>query len=248
MPRILQITDLHLRASATEGLKGIVTLTTLRAVLEDARGRGPFDLIAVTGDIAHDEPAAYAHVVRELAGTTPVYCIPGNHDEAERLKTGLDAPHFHVGGHARLGPWLCVFLDSTVVGAVGGALAPEELERLSVTLAKHPDVPTVVFLHHPPVAVGSLWLDAIGLAEPERLFEVLDRHDQVRAIAFGHAHQAFDGERQGVLILGTPSTCVQFLPGADDFALDVRPPGYRILDLGEDGSLASTVVWLDTSA
>jgi Icc protein len=244
MPQILHITDLHLRAGAEDGLKGVVTLQTLRAVLADARLRGPFDVIAATGDIVHDEPAAYRHFVRELAGETPVYCIPGNHDEAERLAVGLGGAPFHVGGHARLGHWLAIFLDSTVPGAVGGALAPAELDRLDATLGTYPNAPTVVFLHHPPVALGSRWLDAIGLADADRLFEVLDRHEQVRAVAFGHAHQSFEGRRGRLQLLGTPATCVQFLPGADDFTLDERPPGYRVIDLRDDGTLASTVVWL----
>jgi 3',5'-cyclic-AMP phosphodiesterase len=244
MQRILHITDLHLRADAQDGLKGVVTLTTLRAVLADAATRGPFDLVAVTGDLVHDEPTAYVHLVRELAGTTPVYCIPGNHDEAQMLASGVDGSPFHVGGDARLGRWLAVFLDSTVPGAVGGALAPEELDRLAATLEAHRGAPTVVFLHHPPVALGSRWLDAIGLSDADRFFAVLDRHEQVRAVAFGHAHQAFEGRRGRLPLLGTPSTCVQFLPGADDFALDDRPPGYRIIELQDDGTLTSAVVWL----
>ena len=71
----------------------------------------------------------------------------------------------------------------------------------------------------------------------EALFEVLDAHAQVRAIVWGHVHQCFDARRRGVRLLATPSTSAQFLPQADNFAVDARPPAYRRLTLHEDGTL-----------
>ena len=47
-------------------------------------------------------------------------------------------------------------------------------------------------------------------------------------------------------LLATPSTCAQFLPHAEDFALDRRPPGYRTLELRADGSLVTEVVWVES--
>jgi Icc protein len=58
-------------------------------------------------------------------------------------------------------------------------------------------------------------------------------------------HQNYDALRKGVRLLATPSTCAQFLPNSDDFALDPRPPAYRTLELRADGSLLTEVVWLD---
>jgi len=45
-----------------------------------------------------------------------------------------------------------------------------------------------------------------------------------------------------------PSTCVQFRPRAPRIEVDERPPGYRVIDLHADGSLASEVVWLEDCA
>ena len=67
----------------------------------------------------------------------------------------------------------------------------------------------------------------------------------MRAIAWGHVHQSFDGLRHGVRLLATPSTCAQFLPNADNFAVDRRPPGYRTLELRADGTLLTEVVWVE---
>lgn len=45
----------------------------------------------------------------------------------------------------------------------------------------------------------------------------------------------------GARLLGAPSTCVQFLPGAAHCAVDTRPAGYRWLDLHDDGRIDSGV-------
>jgi 3',5'-cyclic-AMP phosphodiesterase len=95
-----------------------------------------------------------------------------------------------------------------------------------------------------PVEMRSRWLDTVGLANADALFGIVDRHPQVRGIAFGHVHQALDTVRNGVRILATPSTCSQFLPGSDDFAIDNQPPAYRKLLLHADGRIETDVVWV----
>ena len=43
----------------------------------------------------------------------------------------------------------------------------------------------------------------------------------------------------------TPATCMQFKPRDPGFEVDDRPPGYRVIDLHDDGGIASEVVWLE---
>ena len=103
----------------------------------------------------------------------------------------------------------------------------------------------MVCLHHHPVAMDSRWLDRVGLENAEEFFQTLDRHRNVRALVWGHVHQAYEGLRKGVRMLATPSTCAQFLPHAADFMIDRQPPAYRTLELRADGSLTTEVVWVD---
>jgi Icc protein len=91
----------------------------------------------------------------------------------------------------------------------------------------------------------SHWLDQVGLEDAEQFQDCLRAHAQVRGVIWGHVHQELDTTRNGIRYMATPATCAQFLPGSDDFALDTRPPGYRTLELGSDGSIHSEVVWLD---
>jgi len=60
-------------------------------------------------------------------------------------------------------------------------------------------------------------------------------------VLWGHVHQEFDQSMQGVRWLATPSTCVQFTPRSDDFAVDSTAPGYRWLRLYDDGHIQTAV-------
>jgi len=103
----------------------------------------------------------------------------------------------------------------------------------------------MVCLHHHPVPLASRWLDQVGLENAGEFLATLDRHRNLRAVIWGHVHQAFDALRNGVRLLATPSTCAQFMPRADQFTLDPRPPAYRTFELRPDGTLLTEVVWID---
>jgi len=239
--RLVQFTDSHLFGSPDRLLRGVATLANFEAVLAAAHASAaPWSAVLLTGDIVHDDPGGYAHVRRLLgASPVPVLCLPGNHDIPAAMREALGTAPFQTGGHATLGPWLLVMLDSYVPGTDAGQLAPAELARLDATLAAHPDRHALVCVHHHPVDVGSRWIDALALENAAALFAVLDRHPQVRAIAWGHVHQAYDGERRGVRLLGSPATSAQFKPRLDTFAIDDLPPGFRWLDLYADGRIAT---------
>jgi Icc protein len=91
----------------------------------------------------------------------------------------------------------------------------------------------------------SRWLDGVGLQNGAAFMALLRRFPQVRGVVFGHVHQAYDAMHDGVRLLATPSTCSQFKPGSDDFALDARPPAWRRLALHPDGDLETSLQWLD---
>ena len=92
--------------------------------------------------------------------------------------------------------------------------------------------------------MGSRWLDGVGLRNGNQLMEIVTATSNVRAVVWGHVHQASDRRRDGVRLISTPSTCSQFLPNSDAFALDSRPPGYRWIDLYADGTIETEVAWV----
>jgi 3',5'-cyclic-AMP phosphodiesterase len=243
---LIQFTDPHLYGDEAGTLRGVATYPALTRAIERARERDwPVDGVLVTGDLVHDDPAGYASFRRALGGLAkPVYCLPGNHDVPDAMRRELGGAPFVLGGTVDLGGWRIVLLDSTIPGRAGGRLSEPVLAELSAALAGATGRHALVCLHHHPVPVSSTWLDRVGLANSDEFFRVIDAHRNVRAVLWGHVHQCFEGLRRRVHLLGTPSTCTQFLPRSDEFAVDPRPPAYRTLELRPDGTLRTEVVWV----
>jgi Icc protein len=137
-------------------------------------------------------------------------------------------------------------LDSYDPGHVGGRLVKNELARLDAALSESP-LHAMVCLHHHPIAMGSRWLDGVGLADAQDFWRIIEAHSHVRAVVWGHVHQAFDGTRGNVRLFATPSTGAQFLPKSDRYAVDSRPPAYRSFELHADGRIDSSVHWVESA-
>ncbi len=248
--RIVQLTDLHLFEHDQGWLdwhhdcRHVNTHATLNAVLAEMnRQERHVDAVVVTGDIAQSPTELTYQRVRAWLGElrAPVYCLPGNHDDAALMRQVLAGQGVTAPDHVVLGRWLLVLLDSTVAGQSAGTLGQGRLDALETLLTGHADRNAVVFIHHPPVAVGSAWLDRIGLRDGSALLTRLKRHRHVKAVVFGHIHQGFDAQWQHLRLLGTPSTCVQFLPRRAAHFYDRLPPAYRWIDLHPDGHLTTGV-------
>ncbi len=242
--KLLQFTDTHLYADAGGALLGINTEQSLLAILALAqRQHWPADLVLTTGDLVHDgSPQAYTRFLQHFRSlNTPVYCLPGNHDARDTLRNHLQHDSVQWTTQVIRGAWQFCLLDTSVPGSEGGHLATTELQRLEAQLSAHPELHALICLHHQPVPVGSRWLDTMAVDNAGELFTVLDRHPQVRAILWGHVHQDFRQHRNGVELIASPSTCIQFAPQSEDFAIDEIPPGYRWLHLHEDGRIETGV-------
>ena len=101
---------------------------------------------------------------------------------------------------------------------------------------------TLLFLHHPPIEVGSPWLDEIGLRDAAAFELLLRDHAQVRVIACGHVHQELTGELAGARVYATPAVGPQFRPRTADLEIEPGPPGYRVIELWPDGRWSTDVV------
>ncbi|MHA6962915.1 3',5'-cyclic-AMP phosphodiesterase [Zobellella denitrificans] len=245
MIELLQITDTHLFAGADTDLLGIAPWRSCRAVVDAIlEDDSPRDLILATGDLSQDHsPESYRHFTRlmgELA--PPVFWLPGNHDDAPVMQAELDAAGISNAKQLLCGNWQILLLDTQLRGAVHGELAPEQLALLEQAIDDYPHHHLLVAVHHQAVPVGCAWLDQHNLRNAGELKQRLARHQAAKVVLFGHVHQGFDEVHDGVRYLASPSTCIQFKPLSDDFALDHTAPGWRALTLYPDGRL-STQVW-----
>lgn len=240
--KLLQITDCHLGSEPNTTLLGMDTDLGLHDVLHELRRQEDPDMLLVTGDISNDggsiSYARFLSIVDQYFPDTPLAWLPGNHDDPDNML--VVGRHPIEQAYSAQG-WHCVLLNSRIPGEEGGCLGERELKRLERELEMNPDTPTAIFLHHQPVLVGSAWIDQYIVKDADSLFEITDRYPQVKLISWGHVHQDFVRQRNGVSLIATPSTCIQFLPNSDDFLLDTTMPGYRYYGLHADGSFETRV-------
>ncbi|QSA97976.1 3',5'-cyclic-AMP phosphodiesterase [Methylococcus sp. EFPC2] len=242
--RIVQLTDFHLLADPAEAMMGINTDASFRSVLAAAHAaHWPPDLCLLTGDLAQEaRPQTYRRLrayLEELG--VPCYCLPGNHDSPAVIAEHLAGASVFYQRTLLLPDWQIVFLDSTIAGDPGGFLADEQLAALEDALLAHPDRHVLVALHHSPLATGSQWLDTMRVENAEEFLALLARYPRVRAVVYGHVHQAMDERIGDLRLIAAPSTCFQFKPASGDFALDPLPPGYRWIELYPDGRIETGV-------
>ena len=246
MIRILQVTDTHLFADPGVILLGVETNTTFSAVLDAGFSVGQPDVVLLTGDIAQaPDDEVYQRVVLELEARHrgPMMWVAGNHD--------LSTPFERVSyAHSvmELGAWTILGVDTHVDNQTNGHVTADEFRRLERAIDNAQGTHVLVVGHHHPVPIDTAWLDAQRIDNGAELVELMTASGRVRGYVFGHIHQPFDRQVDGVRFLGTPSSCFQFEPGGEKFSVESPSrPGFRWLELAEDGHISTDVRRLEWS-
>lgn len=245
---IIQISDPHLYADPEKCLLGINTRESFLAVLEHVR-KDDFqpDIIVVTGDISQDySPQSYQFFTTTMQRfDCPVYCLAGNHDEFDFMSRYLSQENVSVEKVCLFQNWKLLLAHSKVEGKVHGAFTDPELGWIEQELEKNDALNTVLFTHHHPVAMQSKWLDNLAIENRLDFQKRMQRFKSLKACGFGHVHQDFYLKLGHIDYYAVPSTCIQFKPASERFAVDSLLPGYRQWRLFDNGQIETQVVRLD---
>lgn len=244
--RLLHLTDTHLFADPDALLADVNVHRRFRAVLAALADQSGAAALLHSGDLSHDGSAvAYQRLKAALDSLgLPGRVVPGNHDRRDAMDTAFASGLVTASRSLRLDHWRVITLDSHVPDQVHGWLDDAELRALDACLTDDPDAHVLIMLHHQPVAVGTLWLDAIGLKNPEPLLERIAANPKIRGVVFGHVHHEVGLHINGCPFLATPATAAQFRGGALTFTVDPSAPGYRWIDLHPDGQLSTGVTFV----
>lgn len=246
MIKLVQITDSHLGVNQGDTLLSMDPDESLVDVLMLInRQHSQPDLVLATGDIANEASMpAYQRFYTTVSDylLSPMVWLPGNHDDHTLMEAILPGSQHRI---VYKEPWLFIMLDSHVPGEIYGQLSHSELAFLENVLSRHQHLHIIICMHHQPVPVGSHWMDRYIVQNASAFWELISPYTNVKAVVWGHVHQEFDDEYNGVRLLATPSTCIQFEPLQHDFKLSDSMPGYRWFELQDDGSFDTGVCRVD---
>lgn len=254
---IAQITDTHIKLPGKLAYQKVDTAVMLERCVAHLQGlKQQPDLILLTGDLVDlGRPEEYDHLKSILAPIRQrIIAIPGNHDERNAMR---DA--FAAGGYLPKErdsflqfvieddyPLRLIGLDTLIPGQGGGELCDARLAWLDETLARKPDAPTLVMMHHPPFQTGIGHMDDIGLKGAVGFEAVVAKYPQIKLVLCGHLHRVIRADVGGRTALTCPSPAHQVALDIDPQAPSrfiMEPPGY-MLHWWNDGRLVSHTVAL----
>ena len=232
--RVVQISDLHLSADESVRRYDVSPWDRLKHVLDSLKQEDEKpELMIVSGDVAHDHSEATYHKLLALLEPMNIdyQVLPGNHDSPELIVSLFGT---RGGPFCReITNWLLVGCNSHLPGSIGGAIEEDERAWLLSQLGQSDCPNKVLFLHHPPVSVGNIFFDAVGLQEGAGFCSELEKIDGLKLVCFGHIHRPFSLQKETVTYCAAPSTVHGYV---GEEALEVAPDlfGYRVFDLGEN--------------
>lgn len=241
MTRFLHITDLHLEADAPGGT--VAVLDRLMATLPHLDPAPEF--VVATGDLTdRGDAESYQMLKDRLAALgLPLVQTLGNHD----LRAGWHAefpghdaaPDGPVDQEAVLAGVHIIALDSSVPGKVSGALNAGQLSWLEAALDRHPDLPKLIALHHPPQIDPNMpftW-EALDEASTQALGAALAGRGVV-AVLCGHVHRNRVTLWQGIPVVVTMglqssidvtrSDSLRVMEGCGFAICDLLPVGFQV--------------------
>ena len=202
------------------------------------------DLLLATGDLSDsgDDSVSYRRLKSALAACPfPVWFCVGNHDSRESFLKYF--PHVPTAdGFIQYAledyPVRILVLDTLEEGRHGGGFCEIRAAWLEARLAEQPDRPTILVLHHPPIATGLSWMTENPDAQwVRRLRRIVEGRGNILAMLTGHLHRPMTTLWAGTTLTVCPSTAPQValdLADIDPDTPDGRamivadPPGYAL--------------------
>lgn len=216
---LAQISDLHFRSEGRKLYEFIdingqnaEVINKLNALTERP------DAVVISGDIVNCGYPQEYQVARNILQMLdyPIYVIPGNHDDKRNFLNAMRPLCPLLGDDAENMryavddfPVRLLFIDTSLAGQAKGRLTPATLEWLEQELTRHPARESAVFMHHPPLPLGSAQMDPIACENGQELLRLIDRFPQLTRVFCGHNHRLIFTQYRQAVIATVPGTVHQ---------------------------------------
>jgi 3',5'-cyclic AMP phosphodiesterase CpdA len=220
---IAQISDFHLKPEGMLAYDVADTATSLKRAVEHINQLNQIpDIVLVTGDLVDDgTPDSYALLTDLLSVLKPpFFIVPGNHDYKENLQMAFPEHDYLDNSIDEDGvnyicfslenfPVRLIGLDTVTPGEHGGGFGRERLLWLKKTLEAKIEVPTIIFMHHPPFASALVHMDNEEFHGWKEFKSLISEHPQVERILCGHLHRPIFRRFAGTIVTTCPAIGMQ---------------------------------------
>lgn len=247
--KIAHITDCHLFSDSKQAYFGVNTFDYFTRTIKHCATQNP-DAVIFGGDLTQDHSLdsylLFAEVIAQANLSCPVFWVPGNHDEIDKLKQisegqiypekHLSSPHFDI-----------LLLNSKGVTPAGW-IEQAHLSEIKNFLAES-NRPAVTFCHHNPLPIDG-YLDKHMLENGPQLLNTLINSGQVDNLFHGHVHNQYQLSFRGFDVYATAASSVQFAKNTPSWQQCDLGPSYRIINIqfiknSQQLDVTTDVIWLD---
>ena len=239
--RFIHISGTHIGPTENYEIFGSKPYPRLNSLI-DHLNRIPlkYDFLVHTGDIVETGSETSYLLARTLFTKIdkPIYFLPGNHDKAILVEKHLFfEPLNYINERSdksyiiEKDGYQLLFLHAPTSAEkpAHGSISDSTLELVRKYILKS-QMKSLVFVHYPPLALDSKWLNSeMILLNGKELHDLLKiSGSNVEAVFFGHAHKGMQVIRDGVFYVSTGSTFCQFnaWPDASEPEFAAEEPAY----------------------
>ena len=242
---IAQISDFHLKPEGTLAYDVADTSTSVKKAVNHINRLNPMpDLVLVTGDLVDEGvPELYTYLRQLLTLLRPPFVIiPGNHDHKDSLRRAFpehdylncfieEQGEYYICFTIENYPLHLIGLDTVTPGEHGGGFGSKRSAWLERALSARPEIPTLIFMHHPPFASALRGMDKEGFRGWEELQTLISKHPQVERILCGHLHRPVFRRFGGTIATTCPAIGMQLyldLSEEDSTKFIMEPPAIML--------------------
>ena len=246
-PRWAWLADTHICGDAEAERNGWRPARQLGDIARQVSAARPHGLL-VNGDIAWqagtiEDYRLFRTLMRPAAGLPMVLGV-GNHDRRDHMLAVLagrsgSEPSW-IAAVVEQPPNRFLVLDSQIdPESVGGEVGPEQLEWLRTEIALSEHLRTILFVHHPGRSISE------GCKDFDALARLARGCASIQAIVTAHDHALSVTRREGVHLIGLPSSAFPFIDGTDCGWIEAAfcAEGLRLSFHGTGGSSKHRLDW-----
>ena len=234
-----QISDIHYVSSKERLFDKIDTHNSFLRIIDACNNLDQIpDIYILSGDLIHDIEIYYHeffNLCKKL--NRPIYPMMGNHDVRSGLKKHLSNNLIDEKGNVNY----CIdsfntkiiCLDTAIENKIEGEINESSMEWLEKILDQENKKKIIIFMHHPPIKIGSLLFDHIKCKNGIELINLISKYKNVKEVVFGHVHCSYRTKINNIIFSSCPSATIQYPIQAKESSELIEKNFIRLFDCEE---------------